>query len=123
MTIDRKYAEDDELFQILAYASIENLKCLSECNLNSFDRAFIKFIPKYLKIKSKDFKQLSILPFDPTARRRCILLHNPTNNEYYLIIVGAPVTLLDLALDENRNKYETIIKNSGNSGSRQLSLA
>lgn len=53
LTVSDIISEDKELFQKLAYASIEDLQVKNKKHINSFDRAFIEYVPKAVKTQVK----------------------------------------------------------------------
>lgn len=123
LTVSDIISEDKELFQKLAYASIEDLQVKNKKHINSFDRAFIEYVPKAVKTQVKSWAQLGFVPFDPTARRRRIIVQNPSDNKSYLVVIGAPETLLQLSRTNNNLHYNQLIKQSGREGMRQLAIA
>lgn len=123
LTVADIISEDRELFQKLAYASIEDLQVKNKKHINSFDRAFIEYVPKTVKDQVKSWVQLGFVPFDPAARRRRIIVQNPSDNKSYLVVIGAPETLLELSQTNDNLHYYQLIKQSGREGMRQLAIA
>ncbi|WP_291578305.1 cation-translocating P-type ATPase [Clostridium sp. UBA6640] len=123
LTVSDIISEDKELFQKLAYASIEDLQVKNKKHINSFDRAFMQYIPKSIKTQVESWAQLGFVPFDPTVRRRRIIVQNPIDNKSYLVVIGAPETLLELSRTNDSLNYNQLIKQSGREGMRQLAIA
>lgn len=123
LTVADIISEDKELFQKLIYASIEDLQVKNKKHINSFDHAFMQYVPKAVKTQVENWVQLGFVPFDPTARRRRIIVENPSDNKSYLVIIGAPETLLELSRTNDSLHYDQLIKQSGREGMRQLAIA
>lgn len=123
LSVTKITSSEEALFQKFAYASIENLEVNSNEQFSSFDLAFTKYISKSVKTQVKDWKQLETLPFDPMARRRRMILHDPSKNETYLVVIGSPETLLSLSQTPLRSDYPDQIIESGKKGMRQLGIA
>lgn len=123
LTIIEIISQDKELFQKLAYASIEDLKVKNKKHINSFDCAFLKYIPKAIKIQVEDWVQLSSLPFEPAARRRRVIVEDPNEKKSYLVVIGSPETLLELSQTKDNQSYNQLIIQSGKQGMRQLAIA
>lgn len=123
LTVADIISDDKELFQKLIYASIEDLQVKNKKHINSFDRAFIEYVPKTVKTQVKSWAQLGFVPFDPTARRRRIIVQSPSDNKSYLVVIGAPETLLELSQTNDNLHYDQLIKQSGREGMRQLAIA
>ncbi|KEJ01282.1 haloacid dehalogenase [Clostridium botulinum A2B7 92] len=123
LTITEIISQDEELFQKLAYAAIEDLKVKNKKHINSFDSAFLKYIPKAIKTQAEDWVQLSSLPFDPTARRRRVIVEDLNGKKSYLVVIGSPETLLELSQRKDNESYNQLIVEAGKQGMRQLAIA
>lgn len=123
LTIKEIISEDKELFQKLAYASIEDLNVKNIKYITSFDRAFFQYIPKVIKEQVEDWVQLNVLPFDPAARRRRVIVKSHNENKSYLVVIGSPETLLELSQTNDSKSYNQLIVQSGKQGMRQLAIA
>jgi len=123
LTITEIISEDEEFFQKLAYASIEDLKVKNKKHITSFDCAFLQYIPKAVKVQVEDWVQLTSLPFEPAARRRRVIVEDPNEKKSYLVVIGSPETLLELSQPKDNQRYNQLIIESGNQGMRQLAIA
>ena len=121
LTIKQLTTSDDELFQLLAIASLEDLDKKHIKLQSSFDKAFLEYIPEDLQKKAGEFKRLKELPFDPAARRRRVVAGN--GDKTYLIEVGSAETLLHLTNHDKTKKYLDVIKEDGKVGLRHLAIA
>lgn len=121
LSIKKLIASDEELFQILAIASLENMDEKRLKFQSSFDKAFLDYIPKDIQTKAKAYQRLKELPFDPTARRRRVVLKK--DDQTLLVEVGSAETLLNLTNSSHQSKYQAIIKKDGQSGLRHLAIA
>lgn len=115
-------SNDEHLFQTLAFLSLEHYDRNPGSSINSFDCAFSRYISDTVRAESGSWKQLLSVPFDPALRRRRVIVQNQTENKTYLIVVGAPETLLSLSLKDGRS-YEEELAEAGRQGMRQLAIA
>jgi Mg2+-importing ATPase len=120
-TVKRLTSEDEELFKILAIASLETLDEKRKKFQSTFDRAFIGYVPEAEQKLGQAFKRLEEMPFDPNARRRRVVASNGIKT--YLIEVGSTETLLEITHEPNGEKYLKIIKADGEQGMRHLGIA
>lgn len=116
-------SSDVELFEKFAYASIEDLNMKDKDHIYSFDRAFLEYIPDNIKVQTEGWIQKSKMPFSPSDRRRKILLHDPIVDKFYLVVIGAPETLLELSLPTQCINYTNLLRQAGKDGMRQLAIA
>jgi Mg2+-importing ATPase len=123
LTVSNVVSEDAVLFQTLAYVSIEDLQAGNNKYINSFDRAFLQYVPKEIIKQAAFWIQLQNLPFDPAARRRRVIVQNPEDGKSYLVVVGAPETLIELSKHTNNMPYKQLAAESGKKGMRQLAIA
>lgn len=115
-------SNDEPMFQTLAFLSLENYDPGHRQHMNSFDHAFSQYVPNDTKTESDCWEQLLLVPFDPALRRRRIIVQNQLDNKTYLIVVGAPETLLELSINDGRD-YEKDLAEAGKQGMRQLAIA
>lgn len=123
LTISEMITNDKEFFQTLAYATIEDAQVTNKKYNHSYDAAFLAYIPKNLQEKENHWHQLKVMPFDPEARRRRIVVQNSKDKRTYLVVLGAAETLLDMAVCETRSAYQKSIAKSSKNGMRQLAIA
>ncbi|MCL2037747.1 cation-transporting P-type ATPase [Candidatus Saccharibacteria bacterium] len=122
LAITELFSDDEDLFKKLAIASIEDAK-IKHGQLNSFDRAFSNFVPKDIQATVDNWRQYESLPFDPDARRRRMIVEDPSSKKFYLVVIGALEVILDLAKDANIKEYKKPIDQAGKEGKRQLAIA
>ncbi|HEY8999519.1 MAG TPA: HAD-IC family P-type ATPase [Candidatus Saccharimonadales bacterium] len=120
-TVKRLTSEDEELFKVLAIASLETLDEKRKKFQSTFDRAFLAYVPEAQQKLGREFKRLEEMPFDPNARRRRVVASN--GRKTYLIEVGSTETLLDLTNPKEKQKYLELIKRDGVKGMRHLGIA
>ena len=123
MAIERIVSIDDELFQKLAYATIIPLKKRKRRTENSYDDAFLKYVPSPIQQEARNFVIRREIPFDPNDRRRRVVLEDTRNHLYYLVVIGAPELLLDIASCATKPEYLSTIAQEGNSGLHHLAVA
>jgi len=123
LTIQKLVSDDPVRFQQLAYATLESLNEPGKTGQNSFDMAFLAYIPQEIQEQAKVFKQVQDLPFDPEARRRRVIVENTTTHTCYLVVIGSAETLLDLAECQKKTQYLAEIADDGKQGLRHLAIA
>jgi Mg2+-importing ATPase len=109
-------ATDAKLFQQLALATTVDFHVHNNKHPNSFDAAFRAYVPEKLQATVADWQQLATLPFDPDARRRRVVVHDPRQSRSYLVVIGALEALLPLAKTDRQTYTVT-------PGQRQLAIA
>jgi P-type Mg2+ transporter len=114
-------ANNPELFQKLAIASLETLDEKRKKFQSSFDQAFLEYVPQAIQEQAKSYKRLEELPFDPGARRRRVIYTD--GHKSYLVEVGSVETLLTLTNERKHKAYLKIIKEEGSLGLRHLGIA
>ena len=119
--VKKLIADDPKLFQRLAIASLESLDEKRQKFQNSFDKAFLEYVPQSLQDETKDYKRIEELPFDPNARRRRVVYGDGTKT--YLVEVGSVETLLELTKDPKAAKYQETLRADGSIGLRHLGIA
>ncbi|MCL1840120.1 cation-transporting P-type ATPase [Candidatus Saccharibacteria bacterium] len=123
LSVTEVVANDETLFQTLAYASIEDLKVRNgKKHLNSFDYAFIEYVPEKIKTKIDDWEQLHSLPFDPKTRKRGVVMRDPRAKKDYLIVVGSIEAIAQISKVKKKD-YHQEIEEAGSQGKRQLAIA
>jgi Mg2+-importing ATPase len=121
-TIKTLTTDDDELFQLLAIASIDTSPHKGRKVITDpFDEAFERFIPPEIRNLAKDWARLDELPFDPAARRRRVVLSN--GHKTYLVSIGSVDTLLTLSATKDKAAYLKQIEADEANGLRHLGLA
>ena len=120
-TVKKIIAEDTNFFQLLAIVGLESVDEKRKKFQSSFDKAFLDYVPLDIQEKAKIFTRLEELPFDPSARRRRMIVSD--NKKTYLIEVGSAETLLNITNSSKKNSYLQIIKEDGKSGLRHLAIA
>lgn len=120
-TVKNLIADDKELFQKLAIASLESLDEKRKKFQSSFDKAFLDYVPADIQKTVQGYERLQELPFDPAARRRRVIYRDA--KKVYLIEVGSVETLLVLSKEPKRDEYLKIIREDGKKGLRHLGIA
>lgn len=120
-TVKKLIAEDPDLFQRLAMASLESVDDKRKRHQGSFDRALLAFIPAAIQHETAGYTRLEELPFDPKARRRRVVFQDATKT--YLVEVGSAETLLALTKFAKIREYMDIISEDGKFGLRHLGIA
>jgi Mg2+-importing ATPase len=123
MAIHSIVSIDDELFQKLAYATVIPLKNRKRRTQNSYDDAFLKYVPGPIQQEARNFVIRREVPFDPNDRRRRVVLEDTRNHLCYLVVIGAPELLLDIASCATKHEYQSTIAQEGNSGLHHLAVA
>ncbi len=124
MTITGIVSEDQELFMSLAYASVEKIGIGRKKYQNAYDEAFSAYATKKTK-ESVDERMRTIkeFPFDSDARRRRAVIYDKVAKKYFLVVIGSPETLLQIAETGRSEQYKEILTEEGNKGLRHLALA
>lgn len=120
-TVKNLIADDKELFQKLAIASLESLDEKRKKFQSSFDKAFLDFVPADIQKSVQHYERLQELPFDPAARRRRVVYKD--GKKTYLVEVGSVETLLAISKESKKDEYQQIIREDGKNGLRHLGIA
>jgi P-type Mg2+ transporter len=83
---------------------------------NPIDIAIKKIIPKNIKKELLKNKIIATLPFDPTLRRRWVIMEN--GNQRFLVVLGSAEEILSLSRDSKKDKLKSEIINIEKSGLR-----
>jgi Mg2+-importing ATPase len=120
-TVKKLIADDADLFQKLAIASLELVDEKRKKYQSSFDRALLKYVPESVQQAASSYVRLADAPFDPAARRRRVVFSD--SKKSYLVEIGSVETLLSLTKEEKTKQYLDIIKADGKIGLRHLGIA
>ncbi len=123
LTVRGIVSADDRLFQLFAYAAHTPLKGRKRRLQGSYENAFTRSVPDDVKKEASRLKTLKELPFDPAERRRRLVLEDAANRRQYLLSVGAPETLLDIAAGADKENVLRAVAAEGKEGLRHLAIA
>lgn len=123
MIITKVNSSDTELLLKFAFAAIAPLKGRKRRAQNSYDDAFINYVSAKIKDEARQLTIAKELPFDPEDRRRRVVLADSKNHKHYLLVMGAPEVLLEIAQSENKGQTLKVIATEGKMGLHQLALA
>lgn len=117
MTVTDVSTNEKDLLKIIALSAIshsENTKPRS-----SYDSAILNYFSTHPLIKNLEL--IKEIPFDPFDRRARYLLKD--NNEYLIVSVGSPETLLEFSKTPDKITYINKIKSDSLSGLRHLGFS
>jgi len=120
-TVKDVIADDKQLFQRLAIASLESLDEKRKKFQTSFDKAFLDYVSDDIKQQTKNYQRLEELPFDPAARRRRVVFRD--EQKTYLVEIGSVETLLSITSEPKKEHYLKIAQAGGKTGLRDLGIA
>jgi Mg2+-importing ATPase len=120
-TIIDLVANDKQLFQKLAIASLESLDEKRKKFQTSFDKAFLDYVPDDIQQQVSRYNRLEELPFDPVARRRRVVFRD--GEKTYLVEVGSVETLLSILKEPKKEQYLKMVLEGGKKGFRHLAIA
>ncbi len=120
-TVKEIIADDKQLFQKLAIASLESFDEKRKKFQTSFDKAFLDYIPEDIQNIASKYVRLEELPFDPAARRRRVVFKD--EQKTYLVEIGSVQTLLQISHDPKKEQYLKLARKSGHDGLRDLGIA
>ncbi len=128
MTVRKITATDAELFQKFAYASITPWKNRKRRMQNSYDDAFLRYVPERVVHEAQDLRIVEELPFDPDARRSRVVLENAKTKKRYLVSIGAPEVLIGISAharsgSRDKRKYLRDLATEGREGLHHLAIA
>ncbi len=123
MAIRSIASSDDDLFQKLMYATITPLKGRKRRSQNSYDDAFLNYVPEHIQREAKGFSIIKEIPFDPAARRNRVILEDAKDQKQYLVVAGAPESLVSISASGKKPEYSHNLIEEGKSGLHHLALA
>jgi len=123
LTVQHVISSDDHMFQVLAYAAIDTEASRGGGTQASFDAAFAAYIPDQIKAEAAALSITGEVPFDPADRRRRVILSDTATGARWLVVLGSPETLLEIAQCASATQYRDTIASEGNQGLRHLGLA
>jgi Mg2+-importing ATPase len=123
MVIHNINSTDSKLFQIFMYSAILPLKSKKRRAQNSYDEAFMKYVSSEIIEEAKNYKIINEIPFDAEERRSRVIFENIKNNKYYLVLIGAPDTILEISKKTGEKKYLELIKKDGTEGLHQIAIS
>ena len=123
LTIQHLVSSDDQLLQRLAFAAIDPDSSKGSGTQASFDAAFAAFIPEAIQAEAAALSITEEVPFDPAARRRRVVLVDKVTGRRYLVVIGSPETLLEIAASPQASQYREVIASEGRQGLRHLAFA
>lgn len=123
LTVSKVVSDDEALFQKFAFVSTEDFELNHRKHTNSFDNAFLQYIPQNVKAKTGYWERLYTVPFHPALRRRRVVVQDPMSGKIYLVVTGAPETLIALSQTGKNERYQQLIADAGSQGMRQLAIA
>ena len=116
-------SENKELFEIFAYASIDVFGTKKKKITDAFDSAFAEYVSAEIKKKASAFVQVKELPFDPSSRRRWVVLENSKDKKCYLLEIGSAESLLAIAKSSTKKEISESLIADGKQGIRHLAIA
>ena len=125
MSIQKIVADDQERLQLFAAATVESRSERGAVQPNSFDAAFLAYIPPEIQERARGYRQLQALPFDPERRRSCAVIEESSTHTHYLVVLGAVETLLGLSdcQGQQKEQYLAQVESDGKQGLRDIALA
>ena len=122
-TIQSLVSSDEQLFQILATASMDRNSGGKQNTQTAFDAAFAAYIPADVTKQASTFTVVTELPFDPGDRRRRVIVLDSASGKRYFVVIGSAETLLDIARCGSAQQYRDAIATEGQQGRRHLAIA
>ena len=116
-------SSDQELFQVFAYSAIIPLKNRKRRAQNSYDEAFTNYVSAQIKEKSINFKMVKEIPFDAEERRSRMVFESVKEGKFYLVLIGAPDTILKISNCESEKKYIESMEKDGKEGFHQIAMS
>ena len=125
MSIQKIVAGDPLRLQLFACATLESVNDADATRQNSYDAAFLAYIPPEVQQQANVFRQAQTWPFDPESRRRRMVIEESRTNTCYLVVIGAVETLLELSdcQSQQKEQYATEVTSDGKQGLRDIALA
>jgi len=110
MRIQKIVADDPLRLQQFAAATVESRSEAGAAQQNSYDEAFLAYIPPEIQEQARMYRQVQALPFDPERRRRCSVIEESSTHTRYLVVLGAVETLLALSDCQHQQKEQYLRK-------------
>ena len=125
MRVQKIVADDPLRLQQFAAATVESRSEVGAGQQNSYDAAFLAYIPPEIQEQARVYRQVQDLPFDPERRRRCAVIEDTGTHSRYVVVLGAVETLLALSdcPDQQKEQYLAQVASDGKQGLRDLALA
>jgi P-type Mg2+ transporter len=125
MRIQKIVADDQERLQQFAAAAVESANETGAVRPNSYDDAFLAYIPPDVQEQARRYRQVQALPFDPERRRKSKVIEDTTTHRHYLVVLGAVETLLELSdcQGQHKEQYLAEVTSDGKQGLRDFALA
>src|SRR6266568_2552628 len=125
MSIQKIVADDPLRLQQFAAATVESPDAAGGTSQNSYDAAFLAYIPPDIQEQARVYRQVQDLPFDPERRRKCSVIEDTRTHSRYLVVLGAVETLLALSdcQGQQKEQYLAEVTNDGKQGLRDLPMA
>ena len=123
MAISSITSIDNELFETLAYAAITPLKGRKHRTDNSYDDAFLAYANEAIQRAAEHYAIVKELPFDPDAKRRRVVLADSKNKKHYLVVIGAPEALFNIAHTIHKSSYLHKVTEEGKTGLHHIAIA
>jgi Mg2+-importing ATPase len=117
------FSDNKELFETFAYASIDTFGKKKKKITDAFDIAFSNYVSPEIKKATSSFVQLKELPFDPSARRKWVILQNTKDMKTYLVEIGSAESLLEIAISNKKDAILKTLAEDGKQGIRHLAIA
>jgi len=122
-TIQRLVSSDDTLFQTLAAATMDRGSGGAQGTQSAFDAAFAAYIPAAIARQAAALTIVKELPFDPTDRRRRVIVADSARGTRSLVVIGSAETLLQIAHCPLAQQYRDQVAAEGQQGLRHLAIA
>jgi len=122
-TIQRLVSSDDTLFQTLAAATMDRGSGGAQGTQSAFDAAFAAYIPATIARQAGALTIVKELPFDPTDRRRRVIVADSARGTRSLVVIGSAETLLQIAHCPLAQQYRDQVAAEGQQGLRHLAIA
>jgi len=122
-TIQRLVSSDDTLFQTLAAATMDRGSGGAQGTQSAFDAAFAAYIPAAIARQAGALTIVKELPFDPTDRRRRVIVADSARGTRSLVVIGSAETLLQIAHCPLAQQYRDQVAAEGQQGLRHLAIA
>jgi P-type Mg2+ transporter len=125
MSIQKVVADDPPRLLRFAAATVKSLSGAGVARQDSFDMAFLAYIPPDIQEQANAYRQVQALPFDPETRRSCMVIEDASSHARYLVALGAVETLLAVSdcQGEQKGRYLAEVTSDGQQGLRDLALA